>query len=104
MIICMYYKYLYVMEVIKVDLRDCTKWKYADHSFFEYGDPNILAEDIKRNGQIEPVYIRTLKDNKHFKYEVITNNRRFQACLAGNIPMKAIIQNVSDYQASNYSI
>ena len=35
------------MEVIKVDPRECTKWKYADRSFFEYGDPNILAEDIR---------------------------------------------------------
>ena len=57
------------MEVIKVDPRDCTKWKYADRSFFEYGDPNILAEDIKRNGQIEPVSIRPLKGDGDFKYD-----------------------------------
>ena len=88
------------MEVIKVEPRECRKWKYADRSFFEYGDPNILAEDIKRNGQIEPVYIRPVNDDKNFKYEVIAGNRRFQACLAGNMSMKAIICNVSDYEAS----
>ena len=88
------------MEVIKVDPRECTTWKYADRSFFEYGDPNILAEDIKRNGQIEPVYIRPLENDKNFKYEVIAGNRRFQACLSANIQMKAIICNVSDYEAS----
>ena len=88
------------MKVIKVDPRDCTKWEYADRSFFEYGDPNILAEDIKRNGQIEPVSIRLLKEGADFKYEVIAGNRRFQACLAGSIMMKAIIQDVSDYEAA----
>ena len=88
------------MEVIKVDPRECTKWKYADRSFFEYGDPNILAEDIKRNGQIEPVYVRCLDNDKDFKYEVIAGNRRFQACLSANIQMKAIICDVSDYEAS----
>jgi ParB family transcriptional regulator, chromosome partitioning protein len=88
------------MEVIKVDPRDCTKWKYADRSFFEYGDPNILAEDIQRNGQIEPVSIRPLKGDGDFKYEVIAGNRRFQACLASSIMMKAIIRDVSDYEAA----
>jgi ParB family chromosome partitioning protein len=88
------------MEVITVDPRECRKWKYADRSFFEYGDPNILAEDIKRNGQIEPVYLRTINGDQNFKYEVIAGNRRFQACLAGNMPMKALICNVSDYEAS----
>jgi ParB family chromosome partitioning protein len=88
------------MEVIKVDPRECTKWKYADRSFFEYGDPNILAEDIKRNGQIEPVYVRCLDNDKDFKYEVIAGNRRFQACLSANILMKAIICDASDYEAS----
>jgi len=88
------------MEVIEIDPRECTKWKYADRSFFEYGDPNILAEDIKRNGQIEPVYVRTLGNDKSFKYEVIAGNRRFQACLSGNMPMKAIICSASDYEAS----
>jgi ParB family chromosome partitioning protein len=88
------------MEVITVDPRECRKWQYADRSFFEYGDPNILAEDIKRNGQIEPVYLRTINGDQNFKYEVIAGNRRFQACLAGNMPMKALICNVSDYEAS----
>ena len=33
------------MEVIKVDPRECTTWKYADRSFFEYGDPNRQIQD-----------------------------------------------------------
>jgi len=44
------------LEIIEVNPRDCIRWKYADRSLFEYGDTNLLAEDIKRNGQIEPVF------------------------------------------------
>ena len=35
------------MEVIEIDPRLCTRWKYADRNSFEFGDTNILAEDIK---------------------------------------------------------
>jgi ParB family chromosome partitioning protein len=44
--------------------------------------------------------LRTINGDQNFKYEVIAGNRRFQACLAGNMPMKALICNVSDYEAS----
>ena len=40
------------MEIIEVDPRVCKRWQYADRNSFEFGDTNILAEDIKRNGQI----------------------------------------------------
>ena len=49
------------MQIIDIDPRDCTRWKFADRSSFEFGDTNILAEDIMRNGQIEPVFVRKLK-------------------------------------------
>ena len=88
------------MQIIKVNPRDCTKWKYADRSMFEYGDTNLLAEDIKRNGQIEPVFLRPIKEVGEFKYEVIAGNRRFQACLNASMPMKAVVQDVSDYEAA----
>jgi len=29
------------MQIIKLDPRDCTRWKYADRSPFEFGDTNI---------------------------------------------------------------
>ncbi|WHA04513.1 ParB N-terminal domain-containing protein [Candidatus Bandiella numerosa] len=62
------------MQIIDIDPRDCTRWKFADRSSFEFGDTNLLAEDIKRNGQIEPVFVRELKNSK-FKYEVIAGSR-----------------------------
>ena len=41
------------MEVITVNPRECTRWPLADRSGFEFGDLHSLAEDIKKNGQIE---------------------------------------------------
>ena len=51
------------MDIVKIDPRICTRWQYADRNYFEFGDVDVLAEDIKRNGQITPVFIRPLKDN-----------------------------------------
>jgi len=87
------------MKVIEIDPRICTRWKYADRSSFEFGDSNIFAEDIKRNGQITPVAVRPLVNNDKFQYEVIAGSRRLQACLTANIPIKAIVYNVSDQNA-----
>jgi ParB family chromosome partitioning protein len=92
------------MEIIEIDPRVCKRWQYADRNSFEFGDTNILAEDIKRNGQITPVFVRTLKDNGKFKYEVIAGSRRLQACLAADIPLKAILTSVSDIEAATIQI
>ena len=87
------------MKVIEIDPRICSRWKYADRSSFEFGDSNIFAEDIKRNGQITPIAVRPLVNNDKFQYEVIAGSRRLQACLAANIPIRAIVYNVSDQGA-----
>jgi len=87
------------MQIIDIDPRDCTRWKFANRSSFEFGDTNLLAEDIKRNGQIEPVFVRELKNSK-FKYEVIAGSRRLQACLNANLALKAIITDISDIKAA----
>ena len=87
------------MKIVKINPRDCVRWKFSDRNSLEFGDISLLAEDIKRNGQVEPIFVRELKNNK-FKYEVIAGSRRFQACLSQNIELKAIIHNVSDIEAS----
>jgi len=88
------------MNIIEINPRDCTRWKYADRSFFEFGDLGLLAESIRKHGQIEPVYVRTLKDHPKFKYEVLAGSRRWKACLNEDLTMKAIVNNVSDFEAS----
>ena len=97
-------KILLVMEIIKIDPHLCTRWKYADRNSFEFGDINLLAEDIKRNGQINPIYVRPIKDDSKFKYEVIAGSRRLQACLTANLPIDAIVVETSDAEAATIQI
>ena len=93
-----------IMQIIKLDPRDCTRWKYADRSLFEFGDTNTLAEDITANGQISPIFVRPLVDNPKFKYEVIAGSRRLQACLNANLMINAIVADVSDAKAATIQI
>lgn len=88
------------MNIITVDPKECTRWKYADRSTFEFGDIATLANDIKLNGQIEPVFLRPLPNHDKFKYEVIAGSRRWKACLEADLPLKAILHTISDEQAA----
>ncbi|HJD59516.1 MAG TPA: ParB/RepB/Spo0J family partition protein [Rickettsia endosymbiont of Omalisus fontisbellaquei] len=88
------------MHIIDVDPKECRRWQYADRSPFEFGDLTKLAQDIKVNGQIEPIYLRPLANNDEFKYEVIAGSRRWKACLENNLLLKAIVDDVSDERAA----
>jgi len=87
------------MQVIEVDPKKCVRWKLADRSGFEFGDIHGLAQDILKNGQIEPVILRKVK-NSEDNYEVIAGSRRWKACLEASVPLKGIVQNLSDEQAA----
>jgi ParB family chromosome partitioning protein len=63
------------MEIQSIDPKQCKRWKFADRSDFEFGKIWELAEDIKRNGQIDPAIIRPVKDPE-YRYEVIAGSRR----------------------------
>jgi len=87
------------MEVVTVDPKKCDRWKLADRSSFEFGDMYALAQDILKNGQIEPVILRKSPDKKgHF--EVIAGSRRWMACFNASIPLKGIIQDLTDTEAA----
>lgn len=92
------------MEVIKINPRVCTRWKYADRNSFEFGDTNILAEDMKRNGQVTPVFVRALKGDSEFQYEVIAGSRRLQACMSADLTLDAIVVDISDIEAATIQI
>ena len=87
------------MKVLNVDPVTCKRWKYADRIESEFFKINELAEDILRNGQINPVLIR-LSDDKDFKYELFAGSRRWKACLLANIPLKAILTEYDDREAA----
>jgi len=87
------------MKIILVDPHVCTRWQYADRSPFEFGNIPILAEDLQRNGQIEPAIIR-LSKNPKAKYEIIAGSRRWKACLEAGIELKATLLDIDDEEAS----
>ena len=86
------------MNIIEIAPDQCKGWQYADRSAFEFGDIHKLGLDIKNNGQVEPVIVREIQDDK-FKYEVIAGSRRHKACLEMELPLAAIVKNVSDNDA-----
>ena len=86
------------MNIIEIAPDQCKRWQYADRSAFEFGDIHKLGLDIKNNGQVEPVIVREIQDDK-FKYEVIAGSRRHKACLEMELPLAAIVKNVSDNDA-----
>lgn len=86
-------------QIINVDPSSCKRWAFADRSEFEFGNIQELAEDIDKNGQINPVIIRKSSD-PNYKYEIISGSRRWKACLAFNLPLRAILTDYDDKQAA----
>jgi ParB family chromosome partitioning protein len=69
------------MQIIEINPRDCTRWKYADRSHFEFGNTGSLSEDIKENGQVEPVIVRPLLNSE---YKLLIGDK-FQALEFANV-------------------
>ena len=87
------------MNIQIINPNDCTRWQYADRPYFEFGNLGVLAEDIKNNGQFEPVAVRLASKGDH-KYELITGSRRWKACRDGGLQLKAIIVDYDDNAAA----
>ncbi len=81
--------------IVEVDPKSCKNWKYADRNEFELGNIEELAEDIKQNGQLQPVIIRKVT-SLDFHYEIIAGERRWRACSEAGINIKAIVTNEDD--------
>ena len=86
------------MEIIQVDPKLCKRWKFADRSIYDFGNIIELSQDILNHGQIEPVILRKTQE-QDFPYEVIAGSRRLKACLEAEVPLKGIVQELSDEQA-----
>ena len=82
-------------EVVELNPDDCVLWDYVDRQDFEMGDIKALGLDIKKNGQIQPIIVRYNGDH----YEIIAGQRRWRACHYMNIPVEAIITDLSDEEA-----
>lgn len=88
-----------IMNVQSINPNLCKRWELADRSYFEFGKVWELADDIKRNGQINPVLVRPIKDNS-YQYEVIAGARRWRACLEHNLPLLAVVSTLTDHEAA----
>ena len=89
-------------EIIKPISPDrCKSWALADRHELEMGDIKSLALSIKTYGQQEPILARPIAPQEGgIEFEIIFGNRRWRACKLINIPVKAIIRNVSDQDAA----
>jgi len=79
----------------KINPNLCRNWKYSDRNKFEMGDVEGLAEDIKLNGQLQPIIVRKI-DSLDYEYEVIAGERRWRACQLANIDVLATLTNEDD--------
>ena len=84
--------------IFEVSADKCKNWKYADRNDFELGDIESLAEDIKINGQLQPVILRKLDSSFEceYEYEVIAGERRWRACKLAGIKLKAVLTDADD--------
>lgn len=89
-------------EMIKTISPDrCKSWALADRHELEMGDIKSLALSIKTYGQQEPILARPIVPQENgVEFEIIFGNRRWRACKLINIPVKAIIRNISDQDAA----
>ncbi len=79
----------------------CKSWAFADRHELEMGDIKSLALSIKTYGQQEPILARPIEPQEDgVEFEIIFGNRRWRACKLINIPVKAIIRNISDQDAA----
>lgn len=88
-------------NIIKLDPNNIDNWIHRDRSDFELGDIEALAKSIKLKGQAQPILVVLANDvfisqkNKNAKYIVIAGYRRWLACLENNLPIDAIIKDVT---------
>ena len=87
-------------SLISIPPDACSPWNFADRLEEEMGDIDALATSISRSGQQEPILVRESTKKGSVKYEIIFGNRRWRACQRLNIPVKAILKQISDQEAA----
>lgn len=82
-------------NIVEIDPKKCRNWKYSDRNRFELGNIDELSEDIKQNGQLQPVIVRKI-ESLDYTHEVIAGERRWRACSLAGINLKAFITSEDD--------
>lgn len=86
-------------NIIEVDTKQITKWKFKDRPNDELGDIADLARTFKLVGQQQPCIVRYLENDKN-KYELIVGERRWRAASFLGTKLKIIVSNIDDKTAA----
>lgn len=89
------------LEQAKFFVADMCPSRFQPRKNFDENAIKELSESIKRNGLMQPIVLRRIKDRKSKeKYEIIAGERRWRAAkLAGLLAVPAIVKDISDQQA-----
>lgn len=82
-----------------LNCKEIKNWELHDRPINELGDIEALAEEFKKIGQHQPCIVRPIED-KNYKYELIAGERRWRAASLAEMPVKALVQNLTDYEAA----
>jgi ParB/RepB/Spo0J family partition protein len=82
----------YNIDIAAIDAGD------NDRKFFDKVQLDLLAQNIKDNGLLQPIMVRPIADDR---YEIILGERRYRACKQlGMAKIAAVVQDVTDEEAS----
>ncbi len=82
--------------LIEVDPKRCKTWKYhnRDKLWLTRTRCLDLVRSIEKNGQIEPILVRALKDDPDYDFEIICGARRWFSCM--QIPNQKVLAYVTE--------
>ncbi len=88
-------------QILELDtaLIDCrAQIRGADNPGFAEVSIDELADSMARDGQHEPAVVRPHPDQPG-RFLMVAGERRYRACLARNMPLKAVVRELTDDQA-----
>lgn len=95
----------FVERIVQLDCNEIDTWEFRDRKPFEIGNIDELAFSIKHKGQCQPIIVVRASDefrpksDANAKYIVIAGYRRWSACKRYNIPIKAVLKELTFNQA-----
>jgi len=91
---------------LSISIGDLVRNRFQPRNYFDSKKIEELAQSIKKNGLIQPIAVRILKDDANDKtYEIIAGERRWLAAQkAGLHEVPVIILNLTDIQSLELAI
>ncbi len=88
-------------SLLEIDPTQCKPWKYhnRDKLWLTRSRCLDLIRSIEKNGQIEPILVRALKDDPDYDFEIICGVRRWFSCMQiANQKVLAYVTEADDKQ------